>query len=56
VIVVLSVAFVYSRSFHARVSRWHSQAVLVDAMGLALFPLTGVGFAMAKGMPPFVSF
>jgi uncharacterized membrane protein YeiH len=53
-IVVLCVAFVYSRAFHERVRRWHKQAVFVDAMGLALFTLTGVGFAMAKGMPPFV--
>jgi uncharacterized membrane protein YeiH len=49
------VAFVYSRAFHARVSRWHRQAVLVDAMGLALFTLTGVGFALQKGMPAFVA-
>jgi uncharacterized membrane protein YeiH len=53
-IVVLCVAFVYSRAFHERVSRWHKQAVFIDAMGLALFTLTGVGFATAKGMPPFV--
>ena len=53
-IVVLCVAFVYSRAFHERVSQWHKQAVFIDAMGLALFTLTGVGFATAKGMPPFV--
>ena len=55
VIVPLCVAFVYSRAFHARVSRWHGQAVLVDAMGLALFTLTGVGFALHRGLPPFVA-
>ena len=54
-IVVLCVAFVYSRAFHERVSRWHKQAVFVDAMGLALFTLTGVGYATAGGMPPFVA-
>jgi uncharacterized membrane protein YeiH len=54
-IVVLCVAFVYSRAFHERVRRWHNQAVLVDAMGLALFTLTGVGFALHQGMPPFVA-
>ena len=54
-IVVLCAAFVYSRAFHERVRRWHRQAVLVDAMGLALFTLTGVGFALREGMPPFVA-
>jgi uncharacterized membrane protein YeiH len=54
-IVVLCVAFVYSRAVYERVSRWHQQAVFVDAMGLALFTLTGTGFALHKGMPPFVA-
>ena len=54
-IVVLCVAFVYSRAFHERVRKWHGQAVFVDAMGLALFTLTGVGFALHQGMPPFVA-
>jgi uncharacterized membrane protein YeiH len=54
VIVVLVVPFVYSRRVYERVSEWHRQAVLVDAMGLALFTLSGVGFALQKGMPPFV--
>jgi len=55
IIVVLCVAFSYSRAFHVRASHWHRQAVLVDAMGLALFTLTGVSFALARGMPPFVA-
>jgi uncharacterized membrane protein YeiH len=55
VIVMLCIPFVYSRAFHARVSQWHKQAVFVDAMGLALFTLTGVGFALHQGMPPFVA-
>ena len=55
IIVALCVAFVYSKPFHARASRWHRQGVLVDAMGLALFTLTGVGFARDKGLPLFVS-
>lgn len=55
IIVVLCVAFVYSRSFYARASRWHRQGIIVDAMGLALFTLTGVGFAVDKGLPLFVS-
>ena len=55
VIAVLSVGFVYSRSFNDRVKRWHRQAILIDAMGLALFTVTGVGFAVQRGMPPFVA-
>jgi len=55
IIVALCVAFVYSKPFHARASRWHRQGLLVDAMGLALFTLTGVGFALEKGLPLFVS-
>ncbi len=55
VIVVLCVAFVYSKAVYERVSRWHRQAVFVDAMGLALFTLTGVGFALHENMPPFVA-
>jgi len=53
--VVLCVAFVYSRSFHERASRWHRQGLIVDAMGLALFTITGVGLALEKGLPLFVS-
>ena len=55
IIVGLCVAFVYSRPFHARASRWHRQGVMVDAMGLALFTLTGVVFALEKGLPLFVA-
>jgi uncharacterized membrane protein YeiH len=55
IIVGLCVAFVYSRPFHARASRWHRQAVLVDAMGLALFTVTGAALALEKGLPLFVA-
>lgn len=55
IIAAFCVAFVYSREFHARARNWHKQAVFVDAMGLALFTLTGVGFALQQGMPLFVS-
>ena len=55
IIGVLCVAFVYSRGFHERVSRWHEQAVLVDAMGLALFTLSGVGFALQRGLPMIIA-
>ena len=55
IIVALCVAFVYSRPFHARASRWHRQAVLVDAMGLALFTIAGAALALEKGLPLFVA-
>ena len=55
IIALLCVAFVYNRGFHARASRWHRQAAVVDAMGLALFTLSGVGFALGSGMPLFIA-
>jgi uncharacterized membrane protein YeiH len=55
IIGLLCVAFVYSREFNVRVSRWHKQAVAVDAMGLALFTLSGVGFAVQSGLPPIIA-
>jgi uncharacterized membrane protein YeiH len=51
IIGLLCAGFVYFRPFHARVSRWHARAVAIDAMGLALFTLSGVGFALGSGMP-----
>ena len=51
IIGLLCAGFVYFRPFHARVSRWHAEAVAIDAMGLALFTLSGVGFALGSGMP-----
>jgi uncharacterized membrane protein YeiH len=51
----LCAAFVYIRPFHARVSRWHGQAVAIDAMGLALFTLSGVGFALQRGLPMIIA-
>ena len=51
----LCAAFVYVRPFHTRVSRWHKEAVAIDAMGLALFTLSGVGFALASGMPMLIA-
>ena len=51
----LCAAFVYVRPFHTRVSRWHDEAVAIDAMSLALFTLSGVGFALGSGMPMLVA-
>lgn len=55
VIFALCGAFVYSRPFHTLATRWHRSAVAVDALGLALFTLTGVGAALSAGMPDFVA-
>ena len=55
VIAVLCPAFVYSRIVHARVQRWHRSADVLDAVGLALFTLTGVDAATRARMPVFVA-
>lgn len=55
IIVAMCAAFAYSPAFHVRARQWHRQDVLADALGLALFTLTGVSFALQKGMPPFVA-
>jgi uncharacterized membrane protein YeiH len=55
VIAVLCAGFVYSRPIHERVTRWHRSGILVDALGLALFTLTGVDSALRAGLPRFVA-
>jgi uncharacterized membrane protein YeiH len=55
VIAVLCVGFVYSRRVHARVQRWHRSGIVVDALGLALFTLTGLEAAVHAGLPLFVA-
>jgi uncharacterized membrane protein YeiH len=55
IIGLLCAGFVYIRPFHTRMSRWHKQAVAIDAMGLALFTLSGVGYALASGMPVLIA-
>jgi uncharacterized membrane protein YeiH len=55
VIFGLCMAFVYSRPFHALANRWHRSAVAVDALGLALFTLTGLAAALRANMPLFVA-
>ena len=55
IIGVLSMGFVYSRAIYEKASQWLTQAVFVDALGLALFSITGVGFALQRGMPPQVA-
>jgi len=55
VIAVLCGGFVYSRPIHDRVTRWHRSGIVVDALGLALFTLTGVDSALRAGLPRFVA-
>ena len=55
VIIVLAVAYVYSVKFN-RVARDLSRhIVLVDALGLALFSLTGLAYAQEARLSPFVA-
>ena len=55
VIIVLAVAYVYSVKVN-RVARDLSRhIVLVDALGLALFSLTGLAYAQEAHMSPFVA-
>ena len=46
VIAILCIGFVYSRGVHTRVQGWHRSGILVDALGLALFTLTGLEAAL----------
>jgi uncharacterized membrane protein YeiH len=55
VIAVLCPGFVYSREVHTLVERWHRSGAVLDALGLALFTLTGVDAAMRARMPLFVA-
>jgi uncharacterized membrane protein YeiH len=55
VIAILATGFVYSRGIHQRVQRWHRSGIVVDALGLALFTLTGVDSALRAHMPLFVA-
>lgn len=55
VVAVLCLGFAYSRAVHVRVTRWHGSAFVLDALGLALFTLTGVDSALRGGLPRFVA-
>ena len=55
VIAILCLGFAYSRAVHARVTRWHGSAFVLDALGLALFTLTGVDSALRAGLPRFIA-
>jgi len=55
VIAILCVGFCYQPSIHALASRWHRSGAVVDALGLALFTLTGVDAALRARLPLFVA-
>jgi len=55
VIAILCTGFAYSRAVHTRVTLWHRSGIVVDALGLALFTLTGVDSGLRAGMPVFVA-
>jgi uncharacterized membrane protein YeiH len=55
VIAILCTGFAYSRRVHARVTSWHRSGFVVDALGLALFTLTGVDSGLRAVMPVFVA-
>jgi uncharacterized membrane protein YeiH len=49
---LLCLAFVYNRRAYAFAGALDRRAVFVDALGLALFTLTGVRYALEAGLPP----
>jgi uncharacterized membrane protein YeiH len=54
-ILAITVAFVYNeRTFHFA-SAVHRRSVKIDAIGLALFTITGVGIALGQGRPMIVA-
>ena len=54
VLLVLCVAFVYSRPVYESASRWERRFDFVDALGLAAYGLLGASAALAAGSPLFV--
>ena len=55
VILVICIPFVYNQRMFRLASEVHRRAVKVDAIGLALFTMTGVGIALAHGSPLLVA-
>ncbi len=55
IIIGMTVAFVYSARFHRVARALHERAVFIDALGLALFSLTGLAFALDAKLSPFVA-
>src|SRR5262249_14631839 len=54
-IIVIAVAYVYSVKFNRAARDLSKYAVFVDALGLALFSLTGLAYAREALLSPFVA-
>ena len=54
-IMAICVPFVYSARMFRLASAMHRRSVNVDALGLALFTITGTGVALAQGTPLLVA-
>jgi uncharacterized membrane protein YeiH len=55
VIFAMTLLFVYSARFHRVARAWHERAVLIDAIGLAMFSLTGLAYGLQARLSPFVA-
>ena len=55
VILLISIAFVYNARIYHLASEVTRRSVRVDAVGLALFTITGVGIALAQDRPMIVA-
>lgn len=55
VVLALCIPFVYSRRVYESASRWEQRFTFVDALGIALFGLSGLLIARDGGMPVFVA-
>ena len=55
VILALCIPFVYSARIFHLASEMHRRSVVIDAIGLALFTMTGTGIALHQGRPLIVA-
>jgi uncharacterized membrane protein YeiH len=55
VILAICIPFVYNQRMFRLASEVHRRSMKVDAIGLALFTMTGVGVALAHGTPLLVA-
>jgi uncharacterized membrane protein YeiH len=55
VIIGMTLAFVYSARFHRVAQLLHARAVFIDALGLGMFSLTGLSYALAADLSPFTA-
>ena len=55
VIIGMTLAFVYSARFHRVARLLYGKAVFIDALGLGMFSLTGLSYALATDLSPFTA-